>query len=41
VIPTLIGQTFFRPQTTMVTTEQEVLEPALVREEEEVAGELE
>jgi Kef-type K+ transport system membrane component KefB len=41
VIPTLIGQTFFRPQTTSVTTEQKVLEPALVREEEEVAGELE
>ncbi len=41
VIPTLIGQTFFRPQTTSVTAEPEALEPALVQEEGEAAGALE
>ncbi len=41
VIPTLIAQTFFRPQTTSVTAEQGTPESALVREEKEPAGALE
>ncbi len=41
VIPTLIAQTFFRPQAIGVKSEQEAMELALALDEEEAAGALE
>jgi hypothetical protein len=41
VIPTLIAQTFFRPQATSAALKQEAVEAALIFEEEETAGAIE